>query len=132
MRISDWSSDVCSSDLRAIRGRRAAGADTAGRRILPLGQAIDLVVEQHDLAVEIAADDVHRMIAADRQPVAVAGDDPDVEMRIRELQPRRERRRAAVDRMEAIGFHIIGKRSEEHTSELQSLMRISYAVFCLK
>src|SRR3546814_10096665 len=83
MRICYWSSDVCSSDL--------------------------LVVEQHDLAVEIAADDVHRMIAADRQPVAVAGDDPDVEMRIRELQPRRERRRAAVDRMEAIGFHIIGK-----------------------
>src|SRR3546814_2383737 len=41
---------------RAIRGRRAAGADTAGRRILPLGQAVDLVVEQHDLAIEIAAD----------------------------------------------------------------------------
>src|SRR3546814_4997945 len=28
--------------------------------------------------------------------------------------------------------HIVGTRSEEHTSELQSLMRISYAVFCLK
>src|SRR3546814_8326893 len=29
-------------------------------------------------------------------------------------------------------FHVVAKRSEEHTSELQSLMRISYAVFCLK
>src|SRR3546814_2872017 len=32
----------------------------------------------------------------------------------------------------AMGSHVSGKRSEEHTSELQSLMRISYAVFCLK
>src|SRR3546814_10369603 len=30
------------------------------------------------------------------------------------------------------GAGVAGKRSEEHTSELQSLMRISYAVFCLK
>src|SRR3546814_1821862 len=29
-------------------------------------------------------------------------------------------------------LHLLGSRSEEHTSELQSLMRISYAVFCLK
>src|SRR3546814_4181722 len=35
------------------------------------------------------------------------------------------------DRIEAITL-MIGRRSEEHTSELQSLMRISYAVFCLK
>src|SRR3546814_1199677 len=33
---------------------------------------------------------------------------------------------------EARGFEIVKTRSEEHTSELQSLMRISYAVFCLK
>src|SRR3546814_3357881 len=32
----------------------------------------------------------------------------------------------------AVAIAILGKRSEEHTSELQSLMRISYAVFCLK
>src|SRR3546814_19258401 len=35
-------------------------------------------------------------------------------------------------RQQRRGFHLIGRRSEEHTSELQSLMRISYAVFCLK
>src|SRR3546814_1320703 len=50
-------------------------------------------------------------------PVALAGGPPG----------QRGRTRAGCDR----GFHGCG-RSEEHTSELQSLMRISYAVFCLK
>src|SRR3546814_7699310 len=53
-----------------------------------------------------------------------------------------QRRRLAIVRREAGGDHLVqicrqhvdaaGRRSEEHTSELQSLMRISYAVFCLK
>src|SRR3546814_7653993 len=38
----------------------------------------------------------------------------------------------AVDDARAVGLHLQDGRSEEHTSELQSLMRISYAVFCLK
>src|SRR3546814_5474514 len=38
----------------------------------------------------------------------------------------------AVDAMRRGAYDFIEKRSEEHTSELQSLMRISYAVFCLK
>src|SRR3546814_2014923 len=42
----------------------------------------------------------------------------------------RRRDRAGADR--AVPFPPFGGRSEEHTSELQSLMRISYAVFCLK
>src|SRR3546814_9373317 len=43
-------------------------------------------------------------------------------------------RRGRGDRLEqeALPFHVRVRRSEEHTSELQSLMRISYAVFCLK
>src|SRR3546814_9103547 len=48
---------------------------------------------------------------------------------------RRESSGFALGRMEKSRVHggaIRGKRSEEHTSELQSLMRISYAVFCLK
>src|SRR3546814_7839164 len=40
-------------------------------------------------------------------------------------------RRTGRDPRNRIG-HVLGHRSEEHTSELQSLMRISYAVFCLK
>src|SRR3546814_12434132 len=45
---------------------------------------------------------------------------------------RRERPRIADAGGAAIADEIIADRSEEHTSELQSLMRISYAVFCLK
>src|SRR3546814_9570481 len=41
-------------------------------------------------------------------------------------------RRNLTDRADIIDVGAVGKRSEEHTSELQSLMRISYAVFCLK
>ena len=94
---------------RAERGRGRARADAAGRRILALGQAVDLIVEQQDLAVEVAAQHVHRVIAADRQRVAVAGDDPHVELGIGELDAGRERRRAAVDRVEAVGRHVIRK-----------------------
>src|SRR3546814_2040734 len=38
----------------------------------------------------------------------------------------------ALGALERVGVDAAGQRSEEHTSELQSLMRISYAVFCLK
>src|SRR3546814_9382719 len=77
MRISDWSSDVCSSDLvRIARGDRR-------KRVRSRIDA--LIGAEHDAGA------------------AVADFDPTID-----------------------------DRSEEHTSELQSLMRISYAVFCLK
>src|SRR3546814_10174471 len=97
MRISDWSSDVCSSDLPAA----IAGHDRLVRRVLrPQAghEAAALIVEQ------------------DRGPrVGFFGDE------------------AAIDRRDPLRMaDIEAVRSEEHTSELQSLMRISYAVFCLK
>src|SRR3546814_6527489 len=49
-----------------------------------------------------------------------------------ELLAREYRRDDPVEQARAIADYIAGMRSEEHTSELQSLMRISYAVFCLK
>src|SRR3546814_6582154 len=90
MRISDWSSDVCSSDLRRIGFEHPAQcfADHAWRR--------------------------KRRGVAGRQRAAVAV------------------RTAAADRALFEHTHLPPGRSEEHTSELQSLMRISYAVFCLK
>src|SRR3546814_7894990 len=53
---------------------------------------------------------------------------------MRELQEMTERQRGLLDRTfrDAQQGRMPGQRSEEHTSELQSLMRISYAVFCLK
>ena len=83
--------------------------NSTGRRILPLRQPVDLIVEQQDLAVEIAAKHVHCVVAADRQSVAVAGDDPHVEIGIGELGACGDRGRSAVDRVEAIARHVIGK-----------------------
>src|SRR3546814_8903901 len=85
MRISDWSSDVCSSDLVAARPVEIPLADL--QWVLAEGEG--------DLLDDALATD-HALRAA----------------------------KAAKRRVRA--------RSEEHTSELQSLMRISYAVFCLK
>src|SRR3546814_2394315 len=101
MRISDWSSDVCSSDL-------------PGYFPLELNLCPD--------AFQIAVNDRDRQLLTG-PPV---GDG---------AVPRRER---SIDLgfIPSLGMSNIAKaeiiRSEEHTSELQSLMRISYAVFCLK
>src|SRR3546814_4579574 len=101
MRISDWSSDVCSSDLQSdrdephalVRGFAARGRD--GPDDGPhLGQ-----LRAHRRSEQCAAAALARLYEGDARDDAA-------------------RRRIA--------------RSEEHTSELQSLMRISYAVFCLK
>ena len=56
---------------RTQRGRRRLGAGAAGGGGLPLGQAVNLVVEQHDLHVHVPAKNVHQVVAADGQPVAV-------------------------------------------------------------
>src|SRR3546814_2496068 len=98
MRISDWSSDVCSSDLVVI----------AGGAVFVREQLDDAIRAPEDIerklglptlgAIPISgADDLREELALPRSPMAEAYN-----------------------------------RSEEHTSELQSLMRISYAVFCLK
>src|SRR3546814_4720113 len=131
MRISDWSSDVCSSDLRRLlRGAEGREMHQArGARLLR--QARDQVgalvlhrVEALPAAFMENADEIDHGIrfadcGAHQRLVAHVGADrrdrADVAHRFQEQGPRR-----------------IADRSEEHTSELQSLMRISYAVFCLK
>src|SRR3546814_4213837 len=110
MRISDWSSDVCSSDLPfavppAHPARRSPGA------------AIDGQQDAGDVARHGARQE-DRGIAA---------------FPIDALAPQRNQPAHRVDLLRAAplpGSRI--DRSEEHTSELQSLMRISYAVFCLQ
>src|SRR3546814_3128848 len=104
MRISDWSSDVCSSDL----DQHQIGPVT----LLPLRI---LLLRTSEAAFQHFAH--HRKIVA-RHCLCPF----DVELAIgvfaETLRPRHN--------------HGAQRRSEEHTSELQSLMRISYAVFCLK
>src|SRR3546814_9964124 len=103
MRISDWSSDVCSSDLLAedvARAARDAGEILISNREvgheLGLGEGFGLA------RIELASRDKRHLVDKARP----------------------------LPRQRGVGFAT--GRSEEHTSELQSLMRISYAVFCLK
>src|SRR3546814_2065108 len=116
MRISDWSSDVCSSDL-GIDDRVGAGFAEIG--FLP-GTRVRSVGSAGDGVGEMGRD----FIVAEL--VGGAADARD------------HSRIVEFDAVDDIGHGIEGAelqhgvRSEEHTSELQSLMRISYAVFCLK
>src|SRR3546814_2339697 len=110
MRISDWSSDVCSSDL-------VGRSELLRRR--DLGQAVGQLVE-----------------GGGRRRDGVLG--------LRSASGGQAQHRDHAQRPEPAGHLLLpdftafpisrasAVRSEEHTSELQSLMRISYAVFCLK
>src|SRR3546814_3979276 len=103
MRISDWSSDVCSSDLSLAPGRcRHARSLAHPMAMAPLSAQASAA--RHRRAQMRGVGAVRRM----------AGGAP-------------ESGAALSTRLCGISA-----RSEEHTSELQSLMRISYAVFCLK
>src|SRR3546814_4819474 len=125
MRISDWSSDVCSSDLVGASGAGKStllhllgGLDTptagevfvAGQQMSGLSdaergrlrnRALGFVYQFHHLLPEFTA------LENVMLPVMLGG--------------------ASVN-----DAGKTARRSEEHTSELQSLMRTSYAVFCLK
>src|SRR3546814_7409810 len=104
MRISDWSSDVCSSDLT-----------TPGHWPRPIRSAATICVSR----LKSTTDSVDcRLIStcgcAARKP------------------PSRGTSQAEAIAGVALTASRLSWRSEEHTSELQSLMRISYAVSCLK
>src|SRR3546814_3810098 len=99
MRISDWSSDVCSSDLQQPEG----GAGDAERHRA-----------QRHIAVGMAGEAVAHAVDHEEERIDMRRPVPEGRQLLHRIEGARE------------------KRSEEHTSELQSLMRISYAVFCLK
>ena len=83
---------------RAERRRLGDLAELARRRVLALGQPVDLVVEQQDREVDVAAQGVDQVVAADRQAVAVAGDHPHVEVGPGHGEAGGDGRGAAVDR----------------------------------
>src|SRR3546814_2850789 len=128
MRISDWSSDVCSSDLGE------------GMPLTPGAlQQIDDILKKADVSTFMK-----------RQPVTLCfGNQPPKPIFHEIFVGVNELRQAIAPNVNLRGarslFHhltrtldtrvfrsLLDGRSEEHTSELQSLMRISYAVFCLK
>src|SRR3546814_10066961 len=122
MRISDWSSEVCSADMVTIADHGGSWTHTGGasvdylrNRAQTQEQAFEGEYEaQYDLdhrhfSYGLARYEYDRFSGFDYEFTAAAG----------------------------LGRHLVREpghewRSEEHTSELQSLMRISYAVFCLK
>src|SRR3546814_2695764 len=98
MRISDWSSDVCSSDL-----------------------------------TEIAVILAQRNVSLADQPMAIIDQLAKLEKILPTQTVRSEEQIAYQHFSTPMNLAwLVSHRSEEHTSELQSLMRISYAVFCLK
>src|SRR3546814_8604528 len=115
MRISDWSSDVCSSDLNCGEQREWIGF--SNRQCVATDNSVEHTspAERFDQMVRKSL----RLIGANREPEAL-----DPQLFEREFQSRIGCRK----RTNIVG--IVDRK--EHTSELQSLMRISYAVFCLK
>src|SRR3546814_10780052 len=120
MRISYWSSDVCSSDL---------GKRTDHHVLAVVGQQL----RRHagNLRVEKQVEEERR-----HQVVAMVAQCDLVESLLFGERVQRAAAQARAQRAHGLAFrhhaHDHRVRSEEHTSELQSLMRISYAVFCLK
>src|SRR3546814_8050166 len=112
MRISDWSSDVCSSDLDGVVTHLPAEA----REVFDVSGAGDTVVSTLAAALGAGLPLVDAAGFANAAAGLVVG----------------KVGTAVVYRDELAAKLRERKRSEEHTSELQSLMRISYAVFCLK
>src|SRR3546814_6905777 len=145
MRISDWSSDVCSSDLHQFL-----------QQLAPFGPA---EVERDRLFRAVEIFPIERVIGRGNRPapeIGAAADLVDADHlgpHLRAIEPgggggdegrRLDHRQAGKEVIHSgarvkFAQHMLGdlkmedlRRSEEHTSELQSLMRISYAVFCLK
>src|SRR3546814_9554227 len=110
MRMSDWSSDVCSSDL-------LAGSTPAQ---LPALALVAFATVLFSVVGDLFESLLKRHVGAKDSGSVIPGHG------------------GILDRLDgvlaALPVFLLGKelRSEEHTSELQSLMRISYAVFCLK
>src|SRR3546814_4265028 len=118
MRISDWSSDVCSSDLPVDAPEALFEPRIFAGRRFPVGGEGELVEMDRQ---------PHRVETPCRHRRDVGLGRVIVEPRAVEV-----RRPLLSNQFDEPGADAMLLRSEEHTSELQSLMRISYAVFCLK
>src|SRR3546814_9492386 len=105
-RISDWSSDVCSSDLHGASDETRRRIDRQGAALARLGRVESLSFGDSVSggAAQIVVDEATFILPLEG---------------VIDIEAEKARLAKAL-------------RSEEHTSELQSLMRISYAVFCLK
>src|SRR3546814_6999557 len=127
MRISDWSSDVCSSDLQKVGARRA-----------------DIACSLADIPAPQKTNLINKAISGYRRELRRGSEDTRLAY-VKEAGRFREMARAAASHYRSsvqmlarytLGSErrsrIIQQRAEETTSELKTLMRISYAFCCLK
>src|SRR3546814_7928890 len=129
MRISYWSADVCSSDLAALQSRLDGERSEQDRR--RAGDGDRPVADRGEEAVVVGdrgEAEFRQRIEMLAQPVDGLADAVEAEGTVEQGRNQRGVLRPLGHDGEAHDLC----RSEEHTSELQSLMRISYAVFCLK
>src|SRR3546814_1985552 len=126
LRISDWSSDVCSSDLDRIDHPDAVFCETVFIVDGLFGEPAGIGVQRREPRAQQCVDfqiDLADRVAGALVPAPEIGA-PAGKGALPRLM--RDRRHGVGERLSH------PPRSEEHTSELQSLMRNSYAVFCLK
>src|SRR3990172_4373808 len=79
------------------------------RRVLPFRQAVDPVVEEENLNIDVPAQGMDQVVSADAQPVPVSGDHPDVQLRPADLEAGGNGRGTAVNRVKPIGVHVVGE-----------------------
>src|SRR3546814_2530402 len=126
MRISDWSSDVCSSDLLSFpkppEGSNVSPVDysIAGRIAGGLNTVLEPIGFNRDISLALVPAMAAREVAVSALATVYSIEQSDDEAKTEQSLSQRLQGRWSLPR------------SEEHTSELQSLMRITYAVFCLK
>src|SRR3546814_10559878 len=127
MRISDWSSDVCSSDLA-----RVAAFEQEVAVLTRLAQALETArSDARDLYLTPVMNELRPLLGLLFDDISITFDE-------RTLLPQTILRRGQEEDVERLSGGMrerlsvltrLAFKSEEHTSELQSLMRISYAVF---
>src|SRR3546814_3681570 len=129
MRISDWSSDVCSSDLAAAKPERFLGPDGKPRpygEVIPGGLSVGVPGNMRLMEMAHKKWGKLKWQALFQPAIKLAEEGfivtPALNKWLVEFEPMWK------DFPDARAIYY---RSEEHTSELQSLMRNSYAVFCL-
>src|SRR3546814_7624930 len=121
MRISDWSSDVCSSDLVADGDTVLVHGGTSG-----IGTMAIKLAALFGLTIIVTAGSDAKCAAA-----RALGADHAINYKTQDFVAEVKAITGGAG-VAAVLDMVGGDRSEEHTSELQSLMRNSYAVFCLK
>src|SRR3546814_5184084 len=114
MRISDWSSDVCSSDLPSIQRRRRHSGRTDGCKDFPMSSAESAMYRIESKTPQL----VHAECRIERKPPQPVH----TERRIERKASQTVHAECRIKRKALPPVH--AERSEEHTSELQSLMRI--------